>query len=105
MAFDESEPMASGKTPASSAVTTRPQFEEALQAAEDLLGQADGAWQKADQALAAEVGIIAGAVIVAIVIIVFMAGFWERLLVLVVGGTRRPDNGRGDAHHSPCAPR
>ncbi|HEX9042933.1 MAG TPA: hypothetical protein VF838_18265 [Trebonia sp.] len=86
MAFNESESRASDKTSAWSAATTRPQFEEALQAAEDLLGQADGARQKADRALAAEVGIIAGALTTAIIVLVFLSGFGDRLLVLLVGG-------------------
>jgi hypothetical protein len=86
MAFNEGKSKDPEKISASSAVTTRPQFEEALQAAEDLLRQADGARQKADRALAAEVGITAGALTVAIVILVFLSGFGDRLLVLIAGG-------------------
>jgi hypothetical protein len=88
MASDESNPPAFGKSAARSGVTTGPQFEEALQTAEVLLRRADGAREKADRVLAAEVGVVAAAatVIVAIIALAHSSPSWDRWLVIGVGG-------------------
>jgi hypothetical protein len=87
MASDASNPPAPDKDRAPSGVTTGPQFDEALQAAEVLLRRADGARVKADRVLAAEGGIAAGAVaaFVAIFMLDSSPSAWARVLVLVVG--------------------
>lgn len=74
--------------PTSSGVTTGQQFEDALRTAEALMRQADSEQERADRFLAAEIGTIAVAVAIAIIIAIvgLSSGFLGRALVVIAGG-------------------
>ena len=85
MASDASNPQAFDKSSAPSAVTTGPQFEEALQTAEALLRRADDEREKADRALAAAVGIVAIAIAAVVSIVAIDHSSPWRFLLLAIG--------------------